>query len=124
MLVAALRAARLLLARGIEAEVIDLRYLAPLDLETVRRSLFRTHRALVIEEGETFFAPTVAAAVAEAAFDELDAPVGVIRVPAGAATLAEALDRALPAIVTQTCWLLGRPAQIGEDGDYPSPTPQ
>lgn len=110
MLLAALRAVRPLLTRGIEAEVIDLRLLAPLDVETLRGSLFRTHRALVIDEGETPMGPAVVAALTDAAFDELDAPVDLLRVPAGTATLAEALDRAVPAIVTRACWLLGRPA--------------
>jgi pyruvate/2-oxoglutarate/acetoin dehydrogenase E1 component len=116
MLVAAVRAARVLAGKGIEAEVIDLRLLAPLDLETIRRSLQRTHRALVIDEGETPLGPTVAAAVTEAAFDDLDAPIGVVRVPSGTATLAEALDRAVPAVVTQACWLLGRSAGIASGG--------
>jgi hypothetical protein len=66
----------------------------------------------------------VAAAIVEAAFDELDAPVGVVRVPNGAATLAEALARAVPAIVMRTCWLLGRPAHLSAEGGYPSPTAQ
>lgn len=112
MLVAALRAARVLSGRGIEAEVIDLRLIAPLDLETLSRSLYRTHRALVIDEGDTPLGPSVAAALTEAAFDELDAPIGVVRVAPGTASLAETLERAVPAIVTQACWLLGRPSNV------------
>jgi hypothetical protein len=115
MLTAAMRAARLLLAREVEAEVIDLRLLAPLDLETLRGSVQRTHRAIVIDEGENPLGPSIAAAVTEAAFDDLDAPVGVVRVPAGAATLAEAQTRAVPAILTHVCWMLGRPATVDAD---------
>lgn len=116
MVLAALQAARLLASRGIEAEVIDLRVAAPPDLRTIAQSLLRTHRALVIDEGETLFGAALAAEITEATFDELDAPVGVVRVPIGTATLAEALACAVPAIVTRACWLMGRPAYI--------PTPQ
>jgi pyruvate dehydrogenase E1 component beta subunit len=50
MLDRALEAAILLAAEGIEAEVIDLRWIRPLDAETVRRSVERTGRLLVVEE--------------------------------------------------------------------------
>lgn len=116
MVPAALRAARLLLGRGIEAEVVDLRFLAPLDLTTLAGSLQRTHRALVIEEGESPFGPGVAAAITEAAFDELDAPVGVVRIAPGTLTLAETLDRAVPSIIAQASWLLGRSADLAAGG--------
>jgi pyruvate dehydrogenase E1 component beta subunit len=116
MLIAALGAARLLSGQGISAEVIDGRTLAPFDAPVVARSLWRTHRALVIEEGETLLAPSLAAAITEAAFDELDAPVGVVRVPAGGGTLAETLARAVPVIVTRVCWMLGRSSGLASAG--------
>ncbi|MFQ5861301.1 MAG: alpha-ketoacid dehydrogenase subunit beta, partial [Dehalococcoidia bacterium] len=47
----ALRAATELAAKGVEAEVVDLRTLRPLDMETVLASVVKTHRAVVVEEG-------------------------------------------------------------------------
>ncbi len=74
----ALNAATLLADNGIEAEVIDLRTLRPLDMETVVSSVKKTHRALIVEETAKFggFAGEVAAQVQEEAFDYLDSPVG------------------------------------------------
>ena len=74
----ALNAATLLAENGIEAEVIDLRTLRPLDMETVVTSVKKTHRALIVEETAKFggFAGEVAAQVQEEAFDYLDSPVG------------------------------------------------
>ena len=74
----ALDAAQLLTQEGIEAEVIDLRTLRPLDIETVVESVKKTHRALIVEETHKFggFAGEVAAQVQEKAFDYLDGPVG------------------------------------------------
>jgi pyruvate/2-oxoglutarate/acetoin dehydrogenase E1 component len=110
MVGAALRAAEALAERGIEAEVIDPRTLAPFDQETVTRSVWRTHRALVVDEGETPLGPSLAAGITSAAFDELDAPVEVVRVPAGAASLSEAIARGAEAVVRQVRWLLGEKA--------------
>jgi pyruvate dehydrogenase E1 component beta subunit len=72
----ALAAAQTLAAGGIQAEVIDLRVLRPLDMEAVRSSVRRTHRLLVVDEGwrTCSLAAEVMAAVAEAAFFDLDAP--------------------------------------------------
>lgn len=73
----ALRAAELLTADGIEAEVIDLRVLRPLDTATVLASVARTHRAVVIDEGwrTGSFAAEVAAQIMEGGFYDLDTPV-------------------------------------------------
>jgi len=73
----ALAAAERLAGEGIEAEVINLRTLRPLDMDTVVRSVARTHRAVVVQEQWRLFgaAAEIAAAIAEQAFDELDAPV-------------------------------------------------
>jgi pyruvate dehydrogenase E1 component beta subunit len=62
---------------GIEAEVIDLRTLRPLDMEPVYQSVRKTHRAVVVQEQWKLFgaAAEIAAAIGEACFDELDAPV-------------------------------------------------
>ena len=72
-----LEAAGALAAEGIEAEVIDLRSLRPLDLPRLVDSVRRTHRAVVVEEDCRFAGAgaEVAAALTEAAFFELDGPV-------------------------------------------------
>jgi pyruvate dehydrogenase E1 component beta subunit len=71
-----LEAARRLAADGIEAEVVDLRTLRPLDEETVLRSVRKTHRVVIVDEGwrSGSLAGEIAARVAESAFYELDAP--------------------------------------------------
>jgi pyruvate dehydrogenase E1 component beta subunit len=63
--------------KGIEAEVIDLRTLRPLDMEPVYQSVRKTHRAVVVQEQWKLFgaAAEIAAAISETVFDELDAPV-------------------------------------------------
>jgi pyruvate dehydrogenase E1 component beta subunit len=77
MVLKALRAAEELSAQGIEAEVIDLRTLVPLDMETVLASVRKTNRALVVQEGWPVcgMASEIAARIQEEAFDDLDAPV-------------------------------------------------
>jgi pyruvate dehydrogenase E1 component beta subunit len=73
----ALDAADELAAVGIDAEVIDLRVLRPLDEATVITSVTRTHRAVIIDEGwrSGSLAAEVSARIMEQAFYELDAPV-------------------------------------------------
>lgn len=110
MTASALRAADVMAGRGIEAEVIDPRTVAPFDQETVTRSVWRTHRALVVDEGETPLGASLAAGITASAFDELDAPVEVVRVPAGATSLSDAIARGAEAIITQARWLLGEKA--------------
>ena len=72
----ALEAAEELAGQGIDAEVIDLRSLRPLDTETVIESVKKTNRIVCCEEGWRFFGvgAEIAAAVTEHAFDYLDAP--------------------------------------------------
>lgn len=72
-----LEAARVLAAEGVEAEVIDLRVLRPLDMPTVHASVARTHRAVVVDEGwkSGSLSAEIAARLAEDALYELDAPV-------------------------------------------------
>ncbi len=74
----ALEAAEALAGEGIEAEVIDLRSLRPLDDETVFASVSRTRRAVVVDEGwrTGSLAGEIAARVQEGCFWHLDAPVG------------------------------------------------
>lgn len=78
MLPLVLEAAETLHGAGIEAEVIDLRSLRPLDDATIVESVSRTHRALVVDEGWRSFSLSgeVIARINEQAFYELDAPVG------------------------------------------------
>jgi pyruvate dehydrogenase E1 component beta subunit len=62
---------------GVEAEVIDLRSIRPLDLDPVFESIRKTHRAVVVQEQWKPFgaAAEISAAITESVFDELDAPV-------------------------------------------------
>jgi pyruvate dehydrogenase E1 component beta subunit len=73
----ALAAAETLAKEGIEAEVIDLRSLRPLDTETIVESVKRTNRLVTVEEGWPFagIGSELAALMMEQAFDWLDAPV-------------------------------------------------
>jgi len=75
-MVYALEAARRLAEEGIAAEVIDLRTLRPLDLETVLRSVKKTNRIVTVEEGWPVcsIGTEICARVAAEAFDHLDAP--------------------------------------------------
>ncbi len=73
----ALEAAQQLLSEGIDAEVIDLRTLRPLDKETVLKSLAKTNRMVCVEEGWpvcSISSEIIAVAMTEG-FDDLDAPV-------------------------------------------------
>ncbi len=85
--VRALRVAeRLAAERGIEAEVVDLRSLRPLDVETVAASVSRTNRVVCVEEGWPTYGVSaeLAARIQRACFDDLDAPVervGMAEVP-------------------------------------------
>jgi pyruvate dehydrogenase E1 component beta subunit len=78
MVQVSLRAAEELAREGIEAEVVDLRTLRPLDMETVVQSVKKTHNALVVEEThkQGGFAGEVVSRIQEEAFDYLDSPVG------------------------------------------------
>ena len=73
----ALEAAEMLAAEGIEAEVIDLRSIRPLDTATVVESVKRTNRIVSVEEGWPFagIGAEIGMRMMEDAFDYLDAPV-------------------------------------------------
>ncbi|MCB1333242.1 MAG: pyruvate dehydrogenase (acetyl-transferring) E1 component subunit alpha [Roseivivax sp.] len=73
-----LEAADQLAAAGIEAEVIDLRSLRPLDDATIMASVAKTRRALIVDEGwrSGSLAAEISARIMEQAFWSLDAPVG------------------------------------------------
>ena len=72
----ALKAAEALALEGIEAEVVDLRTLRPLDTESIIDSVRKTHRLVSVEEGwgPCGVGAEVCARVTELAFDDLDAP--------------------------------------------------
>ncbi len=89
--------ARALAREGVEIEIIDLRSITPFDFETVRASVEKTNRALVLYEDHEFigFGAEVSAQIADAAFEHLDAP---IRRHAGAFTpipFADPLEKAV-----------------------------
>lgn len=73
----ALNAAQKLAEDGIEAEVIDLRTIKPLDLETILESLSKTNRLVIVEENKPFagWGAQVAYDVQHEGFDLLDAPI-------------------------------------------------
>jgi pyruvate dehydrogenase E1 component beta subunit len=73
----ALKAGGDLAAQGIEAEVLDLRSLRPLDVDAIVATVSKTHRAVIVDEmwRTGSFAAEVTAQIMERAFDELDAPV-------------------------------------------------
>lgn len=73
----ALDVAASLSSKNIEAEVIDLRVLRPLDIGTILASVSKTHRAVIVDEGwrTGSFAAEISAQIMEEAFDELDSPV-------------------------------------------------
>ena len=72
-----LQAAEHLAGEAIDAEVIDLRSLRPLDLSTIVNSVAKTHHAVIVDESwrTGSFAAEVSAQIMEFAFDNLDAPV-------------------------------------------------
>jgi pyruvate dehydrogenase E1 component beta subunit len=73
----ALKAAEELAKEGIEAEVIDLRTIRPMDVETVVRSVQKTNRCVTVEEGfpQSGIGAEIGMKIMEQAFDYLDAPV-------------------------------------------------
>ncbi len=73
-----LEAAKTLLTEGIDAEVIDLRSLRPLDDEAIMKSVAKTHRVMIVDEGwkSGSISAEIMARINEQAFYELDAPMG------------------------------------------------
>jgi pyruvate dehydrogenase E1 component beta subunit len=77
MIHVALQAAEQLAKNGINAEVLDLRSLRPLDTEAILKTVAKTNRVVLLEEGWPYggITATVAALIQEEAFDHLDAPI-------------------------------------------------
>jgi pyruvate dehydrogenase E1 component beta subunit len=73
-----LAAAQKLAEEGIDAEVIDLRTIRPLDFETLKGSVLKTHRAVIVEEDWPYcgLGAGISDRLTRALFDELDAPIG------------------------------------------------
>jgi pyruvate dehydrogenase E1 component beta subunit len=73
----ALQAAAKLEKDGIQADVLDLRSLRPLDFDAVLKSVKKTNRAVYVEEGWAYVGvgAQIASMIQEEAFDHLDAPV-------------------------------------------------
>jgi 2-oxoisovalerate dehydrogenase E1 component len=93
----ALEAAETLSGEGIDCEVIDLRTIMPLDVETVARSVGKTHRLLIVDEGWAMcgVGAELGQAMNELAFDELDAPVARLHTEPMSHPLSPALERAM-----------------------------
>ena len=100
-------------SHGIEAEVIDLRSIVPLDIETVINSVRKTAKALVVHEDKVFggFGGEIAAQITEKCFDALDAPVLRVGSKDCAVPFSKILERAvLPSVddVYQKALLLAK----------------
>jgi pyruvate dehydrogenase E1 component beta subunit len=100
-----LTAAEQLAADGISAEVIDLRCLIPLDMQTVLSSLGRTSRLVVVEENpyQGGWGGTVVSIVADEGFEMLDAPIKRVAAQCVPLPFADALeDELIPTVDTVT----------------------
>ena len=93
----ALRAAAALEEDGVSVEVVDLRTLRPLDMDTVYASVRKTHRAVVAEEDwrTVGIGAEIAASIGEMCFDDLDAPVRRVAMPDVPMPYAKNLELAL-----------------------------
>jgi len=110
-----LAAAEQLAADGIEAEVIDLRVLRPLDLATLAASVARTHRCVIVDEGwkTGSLSAEIAASLVETVFFELDAPIARVcaaEVPIPYAAHLEQAALPQPATIVAAARDLVRPA--------------
>lgn len=96
MLDQATTAAAELSSAGIEADVIDLRTVQPLDIDTVLTSVRRTNRVLVVHEAVTFggIGAEIAAHIQDEAFDYLDAPVLRLGAPLSPVPFSPVLEQA------------------------------
>ncbi|MCA3261577.1 MAG: dehydrogenase [Telmatospirillum sp.] len=93
----ALEAAEILAAEGISVEIVDLRTIQPLDVDTVAASVRKTHRLLVVDEAYAMFGvgAELAQSINELAFDSLDGPVARLHTEPVPHPFAPALERAM-----------------------------
>lgn len=95
---------------GIQAEVIDLRTIQPWDAETVKASLKRTHRLVIVHEAVQSFGvgAEIAAYAADEAFDELDAPIARVGAPFMPVPFARSLEARYMVNVERVCAAVNR----------------
>lgn len=95
-----MKAADKLEKEGISAEVIDLRTIAPIDIETIRKSVEKTHRAVVVQESQRVagVGGNLMSEIGERCFMELDAPVARVTAP----------DSVYPFVQIENEWLPDR----------------
>jgi 2-oxoisovalerate dehydrogenase E1 component len=93
----ALEAADILASEGVSVEVIDMRTIQPLDVETVAASVRRTHRLLVVDEAYAMYGlgAELAQSVNELCFDDLDGPVARLHTQPWTHPFAPSLERAM-----------------------------
>ncbi len=91
------RAADILDERGISAEIIDVRTLYPLDLETVCASVRKTGRAVIVDESAGYggVSAELAASIQRSSFNYLDAPIGRIHAAHSPVPQSPALNKAM-----------------------------
>ncbi|MFT4605543.1 MAG: 2-oxoisovalerate dehydrogenase E1 component [Rhodothermales bacterium] len=89
--------ARQMESEGVQVEIVDLRSLMPLDMDTVLASVMKTNRAMVLYEDYEFlgFGAEISAQLAERAFGHLDAPVRRVAGAFAPIAFADPLERAL-----------------------------
>lgn len=107
-----LKAAELLMAENINAEVVDLRVLRPLDNETIFKSVSKTHRAVIVDEGwkSGGISAELSARITEQMFYELDCPVDRVcaaEVPAPYAGHLEKASLPQPETIVKTVKQMG-----------------
>ncbi|WP_055047889.1 thiamine pyrophosphate-dependent enzyme [Devosia sp. A16] len=97
MVARALEAADLLAAQGTDVEVVDLRTIMPLDVNTIVESVKKTHRLLVVDEAWAMcgMGGEIAQTINELAYDELDGPVGRLHTAPVSHPFAPVLERAM-----------------------------
>lgn len=97
MVIEAEGAARILEKEGINAEVIDLRTLRPLDLNAIKASIAKTHHVVVVNEGWKFggYTAELSATIVDHCFDDLDAPIERVAMPDMAIPYSETLESAV-----------------------------
>jgi len=130
----ALEAAEVLAREGIECEVVDLRTIQPLDVDTVAASVRRTHRLLVADEGWAPFGvgAEIGQSIQEACFDHLDAPVARLHTDFTSHPFAPSLERAMLVntdriiaaarrVVAGEAVPIRRPRAAGIDAALPAP---
>jgi pyruvate/2-oxoglutarate/acetoin dehydrogenase E1 component len=87
-------AANTLLTEGIDAEVVDVLTISPLDESTILESVSRTRRLVVVDEDTptASMARDIAARVADKGFDDLDAPIKTVTAPDSPVPFAAVLE--------------------------------